>query len=102
MPRVTLKTSLYVTYLAALSTQWSALARPSFMQSSGWELVDDEPTLRVETTRHSWGSDDVSMNAYEYYDSEGGQTTLQGTARGERGEADVVLEYELIEGTVRY
>ena len=100
MRRAILNAPLYATLLAGLTLR-SALARPSFLESAGWELVDDEPNLRVETTQHSWGSDNVNINAYELYHSEDGQTTLQGSATGERGQADVQLEYEYIDGTVR-
>lgn len=41
----------------------SSLARPSFFESNGWTLVDDEPDLRIETTVHGWG-DDVSVNKW--------------------------------------
>ena len=99
----TTKLALYATYLLSTATVQSALARPSFFQTSGWELVDDEPTLRVETTKHEWGSNDVSITKSEYYETKDGEMELElhGSAEGGRDEADVQLEYELLENTVR-
>lgn len=93
--------AMYATYLLSTAALQPALARPSFFQTSGWELVDDEPTLRVETTKHEWGSNDVSITKSEFYEGKDGGLGLHGSASGERDEADVQLDYEQIENTVR-
>ena len=95
--------TLYARCLLSAAAVQSVLARPSFLQTSGWELVEDEPTLRVETTKHNWGSKDVSITKSEFYETKDGELELElhGTASGNRDEAFVELEYELLQDTVR-
>ncbi len=95
--------TLYVTYVLSAAAVQSVLGRPSFFQNSGWELVEDEPTLRVETTKHDWGSKDVSITKSEFYETKDGELELElhGSASGHRDEADVQLDYQLLQDTVR-